>query len=72
MEELKAENKYRNVKVADPDQKWINVLSLCETNTTQCPDTMLHCHFLFEILPSNSEATNLFHVPKGKSKLCKF
>lgn len=33
--EPKAENKYRNVKVANPDKKWINVLSLHGTNVTQ-------------------------------------
>ena len=35
MVESKAENKYRNLKVADPDKKRINVLSLHGTNITQ-------------------------------------
>lgn len=62
----KAENKYWNTKF---EKKLINILSLRGTNFTQSPDTMPHCLFLLEILPSYSEAVNLPMSPRERANL---
>lgn len=59
MVESKAENKYRNVKVADPDKKWINVLSLHGTNVTQ---TLIQCCIVISYLK--------FYLPTLRLQIC--